>query len=57
MRIGIDAKWYFEGPPSGRRVVRSLTDALINLDDKNEYFILLNKKHKNRVFPGADEKM
>lgn len=56
MRIGIDAKWYFEGPPSGRRVVKSLTDALINLDDKNEYFILLNNKHKNRKFPGANQK-
>ncbi|MBS1505292.1 MAG: glycosyltransferase family 4 protein [Bacteroidetes bacterium] len=56
MRIGIDAKWYFEGPPSGRRVVRCLTDALIALDDKNEYFILLNSKHKNRKFPGSTRK-
>lgn len=24
LKIGIDAKWYFRGPPSGRRVVRNL---------------------------------
>lgn len=57
MRIGIDAKWYFEGPPSGRRVVKSLVDHLLSLDKENEYFIFLNEKHKNRPFPGQREKV
>ena len=28
MKIGIDAKWYYRGPPSGQRVVRSLVGSL-----------------------------
>ncbi len=52
MRIGIDAKWYFEGPPSGRRVVKSLVDQLLKMDDQNEYIIFLNRKQKNRPFVG-----
>jgi len=44
MKIGIDAKWYFEGPPSGKRVVRSLVDHMLEIDDENEYYIFLNKK-------------
>lgn len=31
MRIGIDAKWFFHGPPSGRRVVRGLVHGLSEL--------------------------
>ncbi len=30
MKIGIDAKWYFDGPPSGRSVVVGLIDALMD---------------------------
>ena len=54
MKIGIDAKWYFEGPPSGKRVVRGLVDALLATDRKNEYYIFLNRKHSNEVFPVAN---
>ncbi len=53
MRIGIDAKWYFDGPPSGKRVVRGLVDEILKLNNKNEYFIFLNKKHKDESFPSA----
>lgn len=56
MKIGIDAKWYFEGPPSGKRVVRSLVDHLLKSDDRNEYFIILNKKHRGRTFPVKESK-
>ncbi len=51
MRIGIDAKWYFEGPPSGRRVVRALVDALLQHDQGNQYYIFLNRRHRSRQFP------
>jgi glycosyltransferase involved in cell wall biosynthesis len=50
MRIGIDAKWYFDGPPSGKRVVNSLVDHLLTIDFQNEYVIFLNRKHKDRIF-------
>ena len=56
MKIGIDAKWYFEGPPSGRRVVKSLTDHMLEIDDENEYYIFLNKRHKKERFPGTTKK-
>ena len=51
MKIGIDAKWYFEGPPSGKRVIRSLVDHLLKANDNTEYFIFLNKKHIDKQFP------
>jgi glycosyltransferase involved in cell wall biosynthesis len=51
MKIGIDAKWYFEGPPSGKRVVRALVDHMLQLDNRNEYVIFLNRKHKQLFFP------
>ena len=28
MKLGLDAKWYFRGPPSGRRIIRSLVGEL-----------------------------
>lgn len=42
MRIGIDAKWYFTGPPSGRNVVRNIVNHII--DDKNHQFVLIFDK-------------
>jgi len=51
MKIGIDAKWYFEGPPSGKRVVKNLVDTLLTIDDENEYVIFINRKHKAEKFP------
>ncbi|NOT74803.1 MAG: glycosyltransferase family 4 protein [Cyclobacteriaceae bacterium] len=56
MKIGIDAKWYFEGPPSGKRVIRALVDHLIEQDRKNEYWIFLNAKHKDQPFPAGQNK-
>lgn len=51
MRIGIDAKWYFEGPPSGKRVVRSLVDTFLQYPGDDEWVIILNAKHRNHPFP------
>jgi glycosyltransferase involved in cell wall biosynthesis len=33
IKLAIDAKWYFEGPPSGRVVVKSLVDEMILQND------------------------
>jgi glycosyltransferase involved in cell wall biosynthesis len=51
MKIGIDAKWYFEGNPSGKRVVKNLVDYILKIDDKNEYVIFLDRKYKKDAFP------
>lgn len=51
MRIGIDAKWYTEGPPSGRRVVRALVDALVRNHPEHEFFLFLNQRHRSNPFP------
>lgn len=51
MRIGIDAKWYFEGPPSGRRVVRALVDTLLRDFPEHDYFVFLNRRQHNVPFP------
>lgn len=51
MKIGIDAKWYFEGPPSGKVVVRNLVESIIEHFPQHEYFIFLDKKFKNQPFP------
>jgi glycosyltransferase involved in cell wall biosynthesis len=51
MRIGIDAKWYFNGPPSGVRVIQNLINSLLDFDHENEYFIFLSVKSKGMVVP------
>jgi glycosyltransferase involved in cell wall biosynthesis len=56
MKIGIDAKWYYEGPPSGKRVVRNLVDFMLRIDDKNQYIIFINRKHKTENFPFKEGK-
>lgn len=48
-RIGIDAKWYFEGPPSGKRVVQSLVDNILKIDNDNEYFLFLRKEDRDKT--------
>lgn len=51
MRIGIDAKWYTEGPPSGRRVVRALVDTMIRNHPEHEFYLFFNQKHQNSPIP------
>jgi len=51
MRIGIDAKWYFNGHPSGKVVVENLVNELLQTDQTNDYFIYLDKKDQNLNFP------
>lgn len=51
MKIGIDAKWFYEGPPSGRVVVRNLIKHLADLSPNDEFYIFLDKKAKSKDFP------
>lgn len=51
MKIGIDAKWFFNGPPSGRIVIRNLVENLINIKSNDELYIFLDKKEQEEIFP------
>ncbi|WP_454803215.1 glycosyltransferase family 4 protein [Mucilaginibacter phyllosphaerae] len=43
--LGIDAKWYFKGPPSGRMVVKNLVDEIIlNNNGRFNLFLLISGK-------------
>lgn len=50
MRIGIDAKWYFGGPPSGIRVIQNLVNSLIEFNEESEFYIFLDSKYKKLEF-------
>ncbi len=51
MRIGIEAKWFFNGPPSGRVVIRNLIKHLVDLPGEDELFIFLDKRDREEAFP------
>jgi len=51
MKIGIDAKWFFEGPPSGRIVVQNLVKNIIEQNNEHELYIFLDKREINKPFP------
>lgn len=51
MNIGIDAKWFFEGPPSGRVVVRNIIESLLEVNKEDMFYLFLNKSDKNKTFP------
>ena len=59
LRVGIDAKWYFEGPASGKMVIRNLVNELSKLETSEiEFFFILNQKHIDRKldFENGDTK-
>lgn len=51
MRIGFDAKWFYEGPPSGRNVVRNLVEQIIKQNTEHEIYIFLDERMRNHEFP------
>lgn len=57
MRIGIDAKWFFNGPPSGIVVVRNILKHLVRLNHEDEFFIFLDKRDEDKPFPYISEKV
>jgi glycosyltransferase involved in cell wall biosynthesis len=51
MKIGIDAKWFFSGNPSGKVVVRNLLEELLKISGHHQIFVFLKKEEKESVFP------
>ena len=47
MKIGFDAKWYFDGPPSGRRVVRGMIGGLARLAQDDEVHLFLDARRES----------
>lgn len=47
MRIGIDAKWYFNGHPSGKRITENLVSVLLKSNLKHEIILYLDCRYKN----------
>lgn len=57
MKIGVDAKWFFNGPPSGRVVVQNLIKNIIELNTEHELYIFLDKNEINEAFPYKNPKV
>lgn len=51
MKIGIDAKWFFNGNPSGRVVIYNLIKNIAILNLPHEFYIILWEEDKQRDFP------
>lgn len=51
MKIGIDAKWFYTGNPSGRVVVRNLIKHLIEMETEHDLYLFLNRREKGNFFP------
>lgn len=50
INVGIDAKWFFKGPPSGKMVVKNLVDEMIlNNHDRFNLFLLINSKFSKQA--------
>lgn len=47
MRLGIDAKWFRVGPPSGRVVVRALVRELLQLDSSHTWVVFVDEAASN----------
>lgn len=48
MRIGIDAKWYVSGNPSGKVVVKNIVNELVDFNTSHEFVFFLQKKDRNK---------
>lgn len=55
LRIGFDAKWYFQGPPSGKIVIRNLIENLTAVNRHLQIVFFLDIKDKDRDFPFKGE--
>ncbi len=53
LRIGIEAKWLHRGPPSGRRVVQSLVDALPDVAGNDEIHLFLDARSRGEAPPAG----
>jgi glycosyltransferase involved in cell wall biosynthesis len=53
MKIGLEAKWLFRGPPSGRRVVRNLIRGLAGVARDDELHLFLDARDRRETLPVA----
>ena len=51
MKIGFDAKWFFDGPPSGRLVVVNHAHNLLAIQSDHDIYLFLDRRMRNRAFP------
>ena len=51
MRIGVDAKWYYSGPPSTRTMLQNLLPSLFKSYPEHEWIVFLDRKDKHLGFP------
>ena len=49
MKIGIDAKWYLSGNPSGKVVVQNIVNEIIKLETEHEFVLFIQRKDRNRA--------
>lgn len=57
MKIGIDAKWYFSGNPSGRVWTRNVVEHLVREHGEHEYVLFLKPGDRGREFPFDAERV
>ncbi len=57
MKIGIDAKWFFEGPVSAKRVLQDYFEKLLYLEETHEWHLFLDQKFKKEKFPHPGERI
>jgi glycosyltransferase involved in cell wall biosynthesis len=51
MKIGIDAKWFFSGNPSGKVVVRNLLEEFLKISGHHQIFLFLKREERDLSFP------
>ena len=51
MKIGIEAKWLFDGPPSGQRVVENLVRSLADVAVGHELHLFLDSRARGEPVP------
>jgi glycosyltransferase involved in cell wall biosynthesis len=50
IKLGIDAKWFFKGPPSGNMVVKNLVNEMVNSNDEQfELYLLITRDFKKQA--------
>ena len=50
IKLGIDAKWFFKGPPSGNMVVKNLVNEMVNNNDEQfELYLLITRDFKKQA--------
>src|SRR6185369_6827140 len=57
MKIGIDAKWLFKGPISGKLFIQNLLPELVALHPEIEWHVFLNRNDKSSATQWTKENL